>query len=262
MSNKILIANWKMNLNVKQSIDFIKQLKSKLKKIKLKNKVVICPSFTALEGAGQALKGSKIALGAQNVAQAKCGTWTGEVSIQMLKEVGCKYVIVGHSERRQNLAETDEQINAKVRLVLEHQLTPILCVGETRQERKRGLTNRIIARQVKKGLEEVKLIQNSKFKIQNSIIIAYEPIWAISDGKHPAQIPTVKEIEKVHKLIFNILNKKYSAAIVKKSCQLIYGGSVNSKNIAELFSSDYIQGGLIGGASLKVGEFSKMIKLG
>ena len=197
--SKLIIANWKMNFGVKQSVSFIKQLKKRLKNVEIKNKIVICPSFTAFEQVGKLLTGSKISLGAQNVAQAEKGTWTGEVSVDMLKELGCKYVIIGHSERRQNLGETDSQVNAKIKLVLENNITPILCCGETRSERKRKLTSKKIATQVKKGLDGVKIAKGQK------LIVAYEPIWAISDGKHAAAIPTVKEIEKVHKLIINIL---------------------------------------------------------
>lgn len=253
MQKKIIIANWKMNFGVEDSVKFARKLLSALKNKTQKDDVVICSSFTTLDKLGKTLGKSKISLGAQNVAQAESGTWTGEVSASMLKEVGCEYVICGHSERREKLNETDSQVNAKIKLVMENGMTPILCVGETREERKKKMTNKKITSQVKKDLDGVEVKSGQK------IIVAYEPIWSISDGKHPSVTPTAKEIEDVHKLIFKILIDKYSAATVKKSFRVIYGASLHSKNINEIFSSVYVQGGLVGGASLKVDEFSKMI---
>ncbi len=256
MQKKIIIANWKMNFGVEDSVKFARKLLSLLKNKNPKDDVVICSSFTTLDKLGKTLKKTKISLGAQNVGEAASGTWTGEVSALMLKEVGCEYVICGHSERREKLNETDSQVNTKIKLVMENGMTPILCVGETRDERNKKMTNKKVSSQVKKCLEGVNVKFNQK------IIVAYEPIWSISDGKHPSVTPTAKEIEDVHKLIFKILIDKYSADVVKKSFRVIYGASLHSKNINEIFASEYVQGGLVGGASLKVDEFSKMIMRG
>lgn len=250
---KIIIANWKMNFGIKESVKFARKLLSLLKKKNPKDDIVICSSFTTLDGLGRILKNANIALGAQNVCQSANRTWTGEVSALMLKEVGCKYIIVGHSERREKLGETDEQINAKIKLVMENGIIPILCVGETMHERNKKITNKKIASQIQKDLDGVNIKSNQK------IIVAYEPIWSISDGKRPSITPALQEIEEAHKLIFKILTDKYSANVVKKSFRVIYGASLHSKNINEIFSSEYVQGGLVGGASLKVGEFFGMI---
>lgn len=250
---KIIIANWKMNFGIQQSVEFVSSLLNSLKDKETKDDVVICSSFTTLDALNKLLDKSKIFLGAQNVGEASSGTWTGEVSAAMLREVGCKYIIVGHSERREKLHETDEQINSKMKLVIENEMIPILCIGETRSERENKLTNSKVALQIEKDLENIEIDANKK------IIIAYEPIWSISDGKHPSVTPTVEEIEDVHKLIIKILEEKYSKKLFKESFKVIYGASVHSKNVNNIFASDYIQGGLIGGASLKIDEFVKII---
>lgn len=250
---KIIIANWKMNFDIEESVKFVRKLLFLLKNKKSKDDIVICSSFTALDRLGHILKNTSISLGAQNVCESDSGIWTGEVSALMLKEVGCKYVITGHSERREKLGETDKQVNAKIKLALENCITPILCVGETSDERNKKMTNKKIASQIKQDLDGVNMKQNQ------NIIVAYEPIWSISDGKRPSITPTLKEIEYAHKLIFKILINKYSADIVKKSFRIIYGASLHSKNINEIFASEYVHGGLVGGASLKINEFFNMI---
>jgi len=253
MTKKTIIANWKMNLGIKSSLKLIKAIKSKLNS-RNKNHIIICPSFITLEQVGKLLKNSPMVLGAQNIAPAEKNTWTGEISAKMVKEAGCKYVIIGHSERRHKLKETDKQINTKIKLVLEQKMTPILCVGETRHEKNEKLTSQIISIQLKQSLNKIQITNNQQ------LIVAYEPVWAISDGKTPNITPTITEIEQVHKLILKTLTKKYNSAIVGKSCQVIYGGSVHSGNAKEILNSPYIDGALVGGASLKASEFVKIIQ--
>jgi triosephosphate isomerase len=254
LQKKIIIANWKMNFGVKESVDFVSQLLDSINNQETKDDVVICASFTALDALNKFLENSKVFLGAQNVGEAREGTWTGEVSALMLKEVGCGYVIVGHSERREKLGETDSQVNSKIKLVMENGMIPILCVGETRSERENKLTNSKVSSQLEQDLEGVQVGEGQE------VIVAYEPIWSISDGKNPSVTPTVEEIEEVHKLIIKILVDKYSQDKVENLFRVIYGASVHSKNINDIFSSEYVQGGLVGGASLKIDEFLKMVK--
>lgn len=230
-----------------------KQYIAKLKKQKIsKDRIaVICPPFTCLS-LFSTIKIKNSELGAQNTASYSDSCWTGEVSAKMLKDLKCKYVIVGHSERREKLNETDNNISAKISQIIENKMIPILCVGESAKERGEGNSAKKILAQLKNSLKSVT-------ELENPLIIAYEPIWAISDGKSAKKIPTLIEIEKMTELIKNSLGKMFETQKVEKFCKIVYGGSVNSDNSKLLLSSPIIDGLLVGGASLEVSEFVKII---
>ena len=239
---QILIANWKMSLELSETIFLAKQLKKMLAKEKLKDKkVVLCPSFLAISEVAKILKGSGISLGAQDVFYEKNGAYTGEISATSLKKLACDYVIVGHSERR-SLGETDEMVNKKAKAVLENNMIPIICVGETLAEYKAGSTKKVLARQLAKALKN---LDNKYF------ILAYEPVWSIStsgSGKVISPAEAIAQIEVLKKNIPAYLN----------NFDIIYGGSVKADTVAN-FSSDF-KGALVGGDSLKAQSFFKLIK--
>ena len=215
--------------------------------------IILCPSFTALSSINALLQkfGRGIfKLGAQNVFWEEKGAFTGEISAKMLEEVGCKYAIVGHSERRQNLLETDEMVNKKVKVVLKSNLTPIVCVGETFDERQKGIRDVVVARQTGKALENVELFGTKK------IIIAYEPVWVIGTG----QAVEPKDAEHSHRIIREALRELFPADVVERHFNIVYGGSVDSANIKSFIDQEHIDGVLVGGAALKADEFVKMIK--
>ncbi len=215
---------------------------------------VVCPPFTHLEEVKKMLP-SKVKLGAQNCFWQNSGAYTGEISPKMLKDLGVDYVIIGHSERRKYLGETDEMINKKVLASLRAGLKVVLCVGEDLLIRKRGL--KALKNYVKKQLEkDLKRIQNSKFKIQNSLIVAYEPIWAISTSKSGHSDTPENALEMI-KFIKKLLITYYSVLNTK----VLYGGSVDSKNIKNFLKYPEIDGALVGGASLKAEEVKKIIKI-
>lgn len=218
-----------------------------------KAEIIFCPSFTALFAARETLKklgADGFKLGAQNVFWRENGAFTGEVSAKMLKEVGCEYVIVGHSERRQNLGETDGMVNRKVNAALKNHLTPIVCVGETREERQNGLRDAVVAGQAGAVMKGVKIVGAQK------IIIAYEPVWAIGAG----QAVEPEDAAHSHRMIREALLEIFSRDAVEKHFNIIYGGSVDGKNIKSFVERENIDGVLVGGASLKAGEVVKMIK--
>lgn len=239
---QILIANWKMSLELEQAVLLAKQIKKILAKVKLQDKkVVLCPSFLAISEVSKILKGSDIALGAQDVFYEKNGAYTGEISATSLKKLACDYVIVGHSERR-SLGETDEMVNKKVKTILENNMTPIICVGETLAEYKAGITKKVLARQVTKALKNL----NNKY-----FILAYEPVWSISTSGSGKVISPVEAIEQIA-----VLKKNIPAHL--NNFDIIYGGSVKADTVAD-FSSDF-RGVLVGGASLNAQSFFKLIK--
>ncbi len=244
-----MVGNWKMNLTVKESVKLAKKLKQKLKKIKTAE-ILVCPSFTALDEVKDILKRSSIELGAQDVSYQGKGAFTGEVSPKMLKELNCKYVIIGHSETRKNLCETDEIINKKIKAALEAGLKIILCVGETIKQKKAGSTKKIIKQQIKTGLKGIK---------NTGITIAYEPVWAISRGNPEHKAATAEDTQKIHAFIRKILTKTYSRKTADK-IRIIYGGSIHLDNIKELIAQPDIDGGLVGNASLNAKDFSRIIE--
>jgi triosephosphate isomerase len=244
MRKKIIAGNWKMNKTPKEAVELTRMLKGLVDTDK--SDVVFCVPAIDLIPVGEVLKGTNISLGAENVYYEESGAYTGEISPSMLKEVGVKYVIIGHSERRQYFAETDETVNKKVKKILEHDMIPIMCCGETLEQREAGITIEHIRIQVKKGLRDLSASDAEK------VIIAYEPIWAIGTGK----TATSNQAQEVCHAIRTVLGEIFGDTAEKM--RIMYGGSVNGKNAAELFAMADIDGGLVGGASLKA-DFEKIV---
>jgi len=248
MRKKVIAGNWKMYKDVNESIEFVKELVLKQNSIPDNVDVIICTPFTSLYAVSQIVKDSKVMLGAQNMFYEDQGAYTGEISPLMLKSTGCKYVILGHSERRTYFGETDDIVNKKVKKAIEKDLTPIMCIGETLQERESGITNQIVEKQVRGGLNGLSPEEISK------VIIAYEPVWAIGTGK----TATPSQAQDVHKFIRDLISK-ISNDKVASSLIIQYGGSMKPENAKELLSQPDIDGGLIGGACLKVDSFYGII---
>ena len=244
MRKPFIAGNWKMYKNSKEAVALAKELKSNLKNIKDRD-VLICPGFTALCCVYGEIKGSNIKLGAQDMHSEDEGAFTGEVSALMLKDF-CEYVILGHSERRQLFNETDEVVNKKIKKALEHGLKPILCIGESLEEREKNKTFDIIKNQLKNSLKNIKGIKK--------IIIAYEPVWAIGTGK----TATPEQAEEVHAFIREWVGKNYGSEAADK-LRILYGGSVKPSNAKELMEKEDIDGALVGGASLDAESFSKIV---
>jgi triosephosphate isomerase len=243
-----IAGNWKMNKTVEEAFDLTEQLKASLQNIK-GVEVAVAPPFTALYTVSVALKGSPIRLTAQNLFYEERGAFTGEISPLMLREIGCQYVIIGHSERRQFFGETEETVNRKIKAAFHQNLKPILCVGETSKEREGGQTFTVIERQLQGAL---KGILN---KEMDNIVIAYEPVWAIGTGK----TATPEQADEVHRYIREKIEKLYSREIAME-IRIQYGGSVTPENIKGLMGQENIDGALVGGASLKSETFSKIVK--
>ncbi|MEK6645885.1 MAG: triose-phosphate isomerase [Candidatus Firestonebacteria bacterium] len=248
MRKPFIAGNWKMYKLTKEAIQLVNGIKSGISDVNGVD-VAVCPPYTSLSVISEAIKSSKIMLGAQNVHWETKGAFTGEVSPQMLLDIGCTLVIIGHSERRTYFGETDETINKKIKSVLLVGLNPIFCVGETLSEREKGITEEIIKRQITEGLKDIKLESMSK------ITIAYEPVWAIGTGK----TATPKQANDVHIFIRGIIKQLYGNEIAQ-NVRIQYGGSVKSENIAELMKESDIDGALVGGASLEADTFIKLIK--
>ena len=246
MRKKVIAGNWKMNKLPNEAIDFIDRLTPLVKDTK--NEVVVCVPYTDLFYALLTAQGTNIKIGAQNMHFEEKGAYTGEVSAQMLKSIGVEYVIIGHSERRQYFAETDETVNKKVKTAFKHELKPIVCVGETLEQREAGKAEEIITNQTEKALEGL-----TDEQVQNTII-AYEPIWAIGTGKTATSEDANNAIKAIRDKICQIYGQN-----VGKSIIIQYGGSVKSANCKELFTTSDIDGGLVGGASLDPEEFAKII---
>ena len=242
----IIAGNWKMNKTPAEAKALIEEMKPLLSKTKW-CEMVLCVPFTDIQAAVKAAKGSKIAIGAENMHFEKSGAFTGEISADMLKELGVKYVIIGHSERRQYFNETDEACGKKVQVALENGLRPILCVGESLTEREQDVTMEVIRKQIKIALQNVAVEDIKK------VVIAYEPIWAIGTGK----TATTEQAEEVCGAIRACIGEIYDEA-TKEAIRIQYGGSVNAGNAAELFAQADIDGGLVGGASLKA-DFGKIV---
>ena len=246
MRKKVIAGNWKMNKLPNEAIDFIDRLTPLVKDTK--NEVVVCVPYTDLFYALLTAQGTNIKIGAQNMHFEEKGAYTGEVSAQMLKSIGVEYVIIGHSERRQYFNETDETVNKKVKTAFKHELKPIICVGETLEQREAGKAEEIITNQTEKALEGL-----TDEQVQNTII-AYEPIWAIGTGKTATSEDANNAIKAIRDKICQIYGQN-----VGKSIIIQYGGSVKSANFKELFTTSDIDGGLVGGASLDPEEFAKII---
>ncbi len=246
MRKPIIAGNWKMNKTVSQAVALIEDLKPLV--AKSKPEVVVCVPYTDLWAVKEAIKGSKIKLGAENVAWADSGAYTGEISAEMLNEIGVEYVIIGHSERRQYFGETDESVNKRTIQALKNGLKPIVCVGETLVEREKNKTKRVLKKQVLEGFKDITAEDFS------NIVIAYEPVWAIGTGKTATSEDANKTIGYIRSLI-----KKTWGIEVAKALRIQYGGSMKPSNAKELMAMRNIDGGLIGGASLKADEFASIV---
>ncbi len=246
MRKKVIAGNWKMNMLPNEAIAFIEELTPLVKDTE--NEVILCVPYTDLFYSLLTAQGTNIKIGAQNMHFEDNGAYTGEVSAKMLKSIGVEYVIIGHSERRQYFAETDETVNKKVKKALQENLKPIVCVGETLEEREAGKTSEIITNQTEKALEGI-----DENQLEN-IIIAYEPIWAIGTGKTATSEDANNSIKEIRNKIMEIYGQNMSKRVI-----IQYGGSVKSTNAKELFTTSDIDGGLVGGASLKAEEFSKIV---
>lgn len=244
MRRPIIAGNWKMYKKLSEALDFIKALKPQVADVHDRT-IVVCPPYPVLKSVSDEICDSNIALGAQDLYWEDEGAFTGEVSASMLKAVGCQYVIIGHSERRQYFGEIDETVNKKLFAALKHNLIAIVCVGETLTQREKGETLKIVERQVKEGTKGLGTGDWDK------IVIAYEPVWAIGTGK----TATPEQAQEVHALIRKLLPKEVAANV-----RILYGGSVKPENIKELMAQPDIDGGLVGGASLKVDSFVKLVK--
>lgn len=248
MRRLFIAGNWKMNLNRGQSLSLVQSLVESLRGVSDVD-IAVCPPAVYLGELGKALHATNIGLGAQNVNSKSEGAYTGEISCSMLKDVGCRYVILGHSERRAIYGETDSMVNEKLHAVLAAGLTPIVCVGETLEQREAGQTQQVVRSQCMgslAGLTEDQMLKT---------VLAYEPVWAIGTGKtaSPAQA------EEVHKDIRSLLETQFSVGIAQKII-VLYGGSVKADNAQELLSEPNIDGALVGGASLKQDSFEGIIK--
>lgn len=238
-----------MYKTINEAIDLANGLKRELFKLDFARvEVVICPVFTALSEVAEVLNETDIGLGAQNVYWLDEGAFTGEVSAAMLKDAGCQYVIIGHSERRQFFGETNETVNKKIKASQKHGLTPIICVGENLQEREAGNTFKVIQDHLQGSLAEISAEEIIK------TVIAYEPVWAIGTGR----TATGDQAQEVHKYIRDLLRKMYGEEVAE-SMRIQYGGSVKPENIAELIAKPDVDGALVGGASLKVDSFSAIV---
>ena len=246
MRKKVIAGNWKMNKLPNEAINFIDKLIPLVKDTE--NEVILCVPYTDLFYALLTAQGTNIKIGAQNMHFEEKGAYTGEVSASMLKSIGVEYVIIGHSERRQYFNETDETVNKKVKAAFEHDLKPIVCVGETLEQREEGKAEEIITTQTQKALDGL-----THEQIQNTII-AYEPIWAIGTGKTATSEDANNAIKSIRDKICQIYGQN-----VGKSIIIQYGGSVKSANCKELFTTSDIDGGLVGGASLEPEEFAKIV---
>lgn len=246
MRRKVIAGNWKMNMLPGEAINCIDELAKLVKDTE--NEVVLCVPYTDLFYGLLTAQNTNIKIGAQNMHWEKSGAYTGEVSGEMLKAIGVEYVIIGHSERRQYFAETDETVNKKLKAALSYELKPIVCVGETLEQREAGKTEEIITSQTRLALEGL-----TKEQVK-ATIIAYEPIWAIGTGKTATSEDANNSIKAIRTEISKIYGKEVAEEVI-----IQYGGSVKSSNAKELFTTSDIDGGLVGGASLKAEEFAKIV---
>lgn len=246
MRRPIIAGNWKMNMTPSEARALVEELKPLVKDAKCE--VVVCPPYVDLSAVSELIKGSNIRLGAQNIHWAEKGAFTGEVSANMLKELGVEYAIIGHSERRQYFGETDETVNARAKAAIAAGITPIICVGESLEERERGRTEAKVSGQVKKDLEGIAARDVAK------LVIAYEPIWAIGTGKTATDEQANETIGMIRATVAGMFGKETAEAL-----RIQYGGSMKPSNARSLMAMPEIDGGLIGGASLKAVDFSQVV---
>jgi len=247
MRKKIVAGNWKMNTNLTEGIELAKAVNKMIEEARTEVNVIIAPPFTHLAEINKIL--TVVGLSAQNCASEIKGAYTGEVSVEMIKSTGAKYVIIGHSERRTYYGETDNILAKKINLALEHNLIPIYCIGEVLTEREAGRHFEVVTNQLADGIFQLTPVQLS------GVIIAYEPVWAIGTGVNA----TPFQAQEMHSFIRKEISKKYHDAIASE-IPVLYGGSCKGSNAAELFANPDVDGGLIGGASLKADEFLQIVK--
>ena len=246
MRRKVIAGNWKMNMLPNEAMACIEQLASLVKDTE--NEVILCVQYTDLFYSLLTAQGTNIKIGAQNMHFEEKGAFTGEVSGPMLKCIGVEYVIIGHSERRQYFAETDETVNKKIKAALANELKPIVCVGETLEQRESGKAEEVFTTQTRKAFEGLSAEDAKK------VIIAYEPIWAIGTGKTATSEDANNSVKAIRNEIRSLYGDEVADEII-----IQYGGSVKSSNAKELFTTSDIDGGLVGGASLKADEFAKIV---
>lgn len=250
----LVAGNWKMYKTISEARLLVSELVPGIQAVAGVDRV-LCPPFTALLAVRALLEGTEIGLGAQNMHWELSGAYTGEVSATMLAEI-CSYVIIGHSERRAYFGETDESVNRKVQVALEHNLTPIVCVGETLEENESGRTSEIVSRQIKSGLDRLDLGSNNIPAKVAPVVVAYEPVWAIGTGRAATAIGANAVISEV---IRPALSDLYGDEFAQ-SVRVLYGGSVKGENAAEFFAQPDIDGALVGGASLKASDFTAIVQ--
>jgi triosephosphate isomerase len=248
MRKPIIVGNWKMFTNLSQATELVKSLKSEVGDLS-NIEIGVCPPFVYLPAVRDIIQDSNIKLGAQNAHWEKEGAFTGEVSPFMIKDIGCTYLIIGHSERRHQMSETDDIINKKLKAALGVGLTPILCIGELLEERQEGKTESVLRRQLEQGLDGITAEQ------MQYITIAYEPVWAIGTGKTATPEQAQESHSFIRKFIATILNET-----IAENIRIMYGGSVKPDNISQLSAQPDLDGALVGGASLKADSFSQIIK--
>ena len=246
MRKPIIAGNWKMNMTPSEAKTLIEELKPLVRDAKCE--VVVCPPYVDLAVVSELIKGSNIRLGAQNIHWAEKGAFTGEVSANMLKELGVEYAIIGHSERRQYFGETDETVNARAKAAIAAGITPIICVGESLEEREKGNTEAKVSGQVRKDLEGIAAEDVAK------LVIAYEPIWAIGTGKTATDEQANETIGVIRATVAGMFGRETAEAL-----RIQYGGSMKPSNARSLMAMPEIDGGLIGGASLKAVDFSQVV---
>ena len=246
----LIVGNWKMYKTFQETADFCQRLKEELSTLRGKKvEVAVAPPFTALHAAAQALQGSSVSVAGQDVFWAESGAFTGEISPKMLANVGCRFGIVGHSERRQYFHETDDSVNQKTAALLKEGLVPIVCLGETLAERQGGITFSVVERQTREGLKGLAV------KAPTDLVIAYEPVCAIGTG----QTATRQQAQEVQAFIRKLVGQIFSPPLAG-GIRILYGGGVKPENIAELMVMEDVDGALVGGASLEVNSFAQIVK--
>ena len=250
MRRPIIAGNWKMNMTVNEATVFVQSLRDLLHDVRNVD-IVVCPPFPALADVSKILQGTSISLGAQNMHWELQGAYTGEVSAKMLLTAGCRYVILGHSERRLHFGETDDGVKKKVATALDSGLIPIVCVGERIEEREAGQTEQVVERQLAGAVQGLSQEEMSR------IVIAYEPVWAIGTGR----AATPEMADDVHRYLRELIQRMYGDKI-SSSARIQYGGSVTDENAVSLLTLPDIDGALVGGASLKTESFTKIVRVG
>ena len=243
----LIAGNWKMYKTVREAVETAREL---VQFTAAENvDVMIAPPFTSLAPVAEVVRGTSVALGAQNLFWKNEGAYTGEISPVMLSDIGCRYAIIGHSERRQYFGDTDESVNAKIRAALQHQLIPVFCVGETETQREAKETFSVLDKQVTKGLEGL-----SSEALTGILVIAYEPVWAIGTGK----TATTDQVQEVHAFLRSLVEKRFDN-LLAKTVKILYGGSVKPDNVTEIMNMPDVDGALVGGASLTAKVFNSII---